>query len=632
MSNNKKYSAQFRVLLNDRYGRPDGFWGAKYRIINLDDGSILVSDKITDKKGFTLFINSVKPMKFRLELENLSKGKNIYEIPTFKVNDSEVLTTDKIELKTVLVEKGYLRVLFKDPFGNLLNKEKFSYRFSSKLVNDNSNTILSDWQNLVELGYTDTFSTEKGFLISSNKNSKINEFRQIILNRPYIDVELQHKETKVSTKFEARVIPYGSDKRYRSIEIDKHALAAITKPKDEKSVGLVDELKFARNIRIKIARFKGQTIIARRADNGKLFDSSLKEKNAINWQDGQEVTFKVPARYKGNLVITLQKNGKIIGNLNIGALDTRVYKSNEIPEELKMVQEPLAVKESPEPKISPTEYALYCINLSLTGVSKKTYNLDDIKDPKKCSDKELKAIVNGIMSSFWFDAGFWPIFSTITISAPIDLAQRVKFVENGLKPFFKMAGVIASEAKFVIKQLSNKTTAMFFMGLVSLQSHFNYTKMKNASKQILNSVIEKSVRPKVTMGGVLKGSIVGFVIGAVAETVEWWSQEDSQKDITDLMSAILGVAVKAIVCSLMVSLVASLIAGPVGVVLAIGIVVGLIVSIFLEWLDAKFSLTANLKSFVNHIQDTIATTLTNAVNVSNRLFGTSITLPSWIYN
>lgn len=66
----------------------------------------------------------------------------------------------------------------------------------------------------------------------------------------------------------------------------------------------------------------------------------------------------------------------------------------------------------------------------------------------------------------------------MTVSAPIDLAQRVKFVENGLKPFFKMAGVIASEAKFIIKQLSNKTTAMFFMGLVSLQSHFNYTKMK----------------------------------------------------------------------------------------------------------------------------------------------------------
>lgn len=632
MPSNKKYSAQFRVLLNDRYGRADGFWGAKYRIVNLNDGSILVSDKVTDKNGFTLFINSVKPMKFRLELENLSKGNKIYEVATFKVMDSEVTTGDTIQLKTVLIEKGYIRVLFKDPFGNLLNKEKFFYRFKSKLINDQSNNILSDWQSLVEPGYTDTFSTEKGFFISSNTNSKINEFRRIILNRPYIDVELQHKETKISTKFESRVIPYGSDKRYRSIEIDKHSLAAVTKPKDEKSVGLLDELKFARNIRIKISRFKGQTIIAKRADNGKLFDSGLKEKNAINWQDGQEVTFKVPARYKGNLIISLQKNGKIIGNLNIGALDTTNYKSNQIPKELKLVQEPLAVKETSTPKISTTDYALFCVDLKLSGVSKKTYSLDDMKDPKRCSDKELKAIVNGIMSSFWFDAGFWPIFSTMTISGPIDLGQRVKFVENGLKPFFRLAGVIGSEAKFVIKQLSNKTTAMFFMGLVSFQNHFNYTKMKNSSKQILNSVIEKNARPTVTMGGVVKGSIVGFVIGAVAETVEWWSQEDSQKDVTDLMSAILGVAVKAIVCSLMVALVASLIAGPVGVVLAIGIVVGLIVSIFLEWLDAKFSLTANLKSFVNHIQDTIATTLSNAVNVSNKLFGTSIVVPSWIYN
>lgn len=38
------------------------------------------------------------------------------------------------------------------------------------------------------------------------------------------------------------------------------------------------------------------------------------------------------------------------------------------------------------------------------------------------------------------------------------------------------------------------------------------------------------------------------------------------------------------------------------------------------------------ENFLNHIQDTIATTLSNAVNVSNKLFGISIVVPSWIYN
>lgn len=129
----RPYKAKFRILLKDRYAQSVGFWGAKYRIVYSDGGEApLITNKAASKDGYTVLIESKKPMKFRLELLNLSEGENIYEIPTYNVANSEVETTLNTNIRSVQVEKGFFQMKIEDPFGNKLDKNKFEYKIISK--------------------------------------------------------------------------------------------------------------------------------------------------------------------------------------------------------------------------------------------------------------------------------------------------------------------------------------------------------------------------------------------------------------------------------------------------------------------------------------------------------------------
>lgn len=162
----RPYKAKFRILLKDRYAQSVSFWGAKYRIVYSDGGEApLITNKAASKDGYTVLIESKKPMKFRLELLNLSEGENIYEIPTYNVANSEVETTLNTNIRSVQVEKGFFQMKIEDPFGNKLDKNKFEYKIISKEKDKNGNLlILKDWSNLKEPGYTHILSIKKGLI------------------------------------------------------------------------------------------------------------------------------------------------------------------------------------------------------------------------------------------------------------------------------------------------------------------------------------------------------------------------------------------------------------------------------------------------------------------------------------
>ena len=175
-------------------------------INSIKNGGItpLITNKAASKDGYTVLIESKKPMKFRLELLNLSEGENIYEIPTYNVANSEVETTLNTNIRSVQVEKGFFQMKIEDPFGNKLDKNKFEYKIISKEKDKNGNLlILKDWSNLKEPGYTHILSIKKGLI---NFDSSIDVFRSLFYTRPYVDIFLRHKATKVETRKEERLI------------------------------------------------------------------------------------------------------------------------------------------------------------------------------------------------------------------------------------------------------------------------------------------------------------------------------------------------------------------------------------------------------------------------------------------
>lgn len=629
----RPYKAQFRILLKDRYAQSVGFWDAQYRIVYSDGGEApLITNKRTSKEGYTAIIESKTPMKFRLEVYN--KNEQQYEIPTYEVKNSEVETALKPTIKSVQVEKGFFQLKILDPFGNKLDKNKFEYKIVSKEKDKNGNLlVLRDWSNLKEPGYTHVLTVKKGLI---NLDSSIDIFRSLFYTRPYVDVYLRHKSTKLETKKEERLIAFGSDKSCREWKLDNNSLGAMTKPKDMQSVALVQDLKFARDIKVLLSLKKGRTYIAKREDKGTLFSNSLKETSFINWQDGQQIAFKVPARYKGKILITAKggaEDGKVFEIINIGALDSKNYKASEKPLEITIVKQPLVDgKQTKKQEFNENEYVQYCIDMGYAGASKKL-NLDDLKDPKKCTDQELKGIWQSLKSSFNFDnsATWWNVSAGVVAGA-LDVQKRVKLVDHFFKPFFNVMGVAASNAVFIIKNLGNHN-GLFFIGAIRGRAYFHLAKFAKSAKDVLIQRLPKEQVFDFSVKGTVKGSFIGLIVGGGVELQKWLAQEKNQRDVTDLLANLTGMAIKTIIGTWLGVLLVSLIVGggPIGVVIAVGVLVGVAIGWLLDYLDEKFNMTDNIKQLYNHLQSCTQNTIVEMVSNANKIFGLSYTLPSWLF-
>lgn len=629
------YKAKFRIVLKDRYAQSVGFWGAKYRIVDSEGGSSAVycTDQVADKDGFTIDVLSNVAKKYRLELINLNEGGN-YEIPTYDVSQSEVKTALVPAVKTVQVEKGFFRMRIIDPFGNHLDKYKFEYKIVSKEKDKNGSLIvLKDWSDLKEPGYTHVLTVKKGFI---NFDSSIDIFRSLFYTRPYVDVYLRHKLTKLETKKEERIIAYGSDKAMREWKLDKNALSATTKPQEEKSKAKIQELRFSRDIKVLLSLKKGRTYVAKREDGLKLFTNEFKETNAVNWQDGQQITFKVPGRYNGKILISVKDgkdNGKLIDIINIGALDSKVYKSSEVPKEIKLIKQPLSNgKASQTQDFNKNEYVQYCINMDYTGAN-KTITLDDMKDPSKCTEKEFKNIWQSIKSTFSFDnsATWWNISAGV-VGASLDVSKRISIVDKFFIPFFNVLGVAATQAKFIIRNIGNHN-GLFFIGSIVGRAHFNLKLFSKNAKDVLTARLPKEQMFDFSPKAAIKGSFIGIVVGGTVEIQKWMQNENNQKDITDLLANLTGMAVKTVIGTWLTVLLVSMLltGGPVGLVIAVGVVVGIAIGWMLDYLDEYFGMTDNLKTLYNHLQSCTQNTLQDIVNKGNQLFGLNYTLPSWFY-
>ena len=631
----RPYKAKFRILLKDRYAQSVGFWGAKYRIVYSDGGEApLITNKAASKDGYTVLIESKKPMKFRLELLNLSEGENIYEIPTYNVANSEIETTLNTNIRSVQVEKGFFQMKIEDPFGNKLDKNKFEYKIISKEKDKNGNLlILKDWSNLKEPGYTHILSIKKGLI---NFDSSIDVFRSLFYTRPYVDIFLRHKATKVETRKEERLIAFGSDKSIRQWKLDENSLSAITKPKDQKSIALVNELKFSRDIKVLFSLEKGRTYIAKREDKGSLFTHALKESSFINWQDGQQISFKVPARYRGKIIITAKDgvdNGKIIETINIGALDSKNYKSTEKPLEIKIIKQPLVDGgKTKKQEFNDNEYVQYCIDMGYVGANKK-FNLEDLKDPKKCTDREFKGIWQSLKSTFSFDnsATWWNVSAGV-IASSLDVSKRVSIVDKFFKPFFNVMGVAASQAIFIIKNLGNHN-GLFFIGAIRGRAYFHLAKFAKSSKDILIQRLPREHVFDFSPKGTVKGSLIGLIVGGGIELRNWLGQEKNQRDVTDLLGNLTGMAIKTIIGTWIGVILVSMIigGGPIGVIIAVGLVVGIGVAWVLDALDEIFNITGSIRDLYNHLQSCTQNTIFEMVNNGNKLLGFNYTLPSWLF-
>ena len=627
------YKAKFRIVLKDRYAQSVGFWGAKYRIVDSTGGvnKTFISNATTDKNGFTVEVTTPTPKSLRLELINLSEGADIYEVPTYNVADSEVKTDTKATVKTVQVEKGFFKMKITDPLGKMLNQFLFNYKVVSKEKDKNGKLIvLKDWSVFKEPGFTDLITVKKNLI---SFDSSIDVFKALFYTRPYVDVYLRHNVTRLETHKEERIIAFGSDKKFREWRMNQNAVAALTQPKVEKSKGLVSELKFSRSIKILLSLKKGRTYIAKREDNGKLFTFDLKETNAINWQDGQQITFKVPGRYKGKVIITAKggkENAKVFEVINIGALDAKNYKANEEPKEIKLIKQPIVKSNGgSSQKFNNNEYAQYCIDMGYTG-SNKNLSLDDLKDPKKCTDKEFKSIWSSIKETFSFDnTETWWNVSVGVVDATLDVGKRTSIVNRFFIPFFIMLRIGAPHARFIIRNIGN-STGLFFMGFIGARSNFNPSNFMRHSRSILTMRLPAEEMFDFNPKAAVKGSVVGLIVGAGLELQKWLSAEENQKDVTDLLANLTSMVVKTVIGTWVTVLLVSLIAsgGPVGVIIAVGLVVGIAVGMLIDAFDDYIDLTGKVRDFFNHMERYSQNTLKNMVDNGNKLLRLDYVLPS----
>ena len=646
-SKNMSFTAKFIIRYRHQAGHWANFDGAKYRIVAAS-GKVLKENLITSSAGETIVISTEKSEDVRVELFNIKT--NTYDIPTFAVKNCTENTREKTSTKPVNVEKGYIQVKFTAPKAINLDKN-LKYHFEFKPTGEKGIVTLS---NRLKSGLTNTYTTEPSDLLDGGYPKQVKaKFTKLFTDvSPLARVHLKvvkkdgKESNEISTTFAPRVIPIGSKFHYREISLEKVFWEDKSEDASKQSRTIAQRLTEYRKVVVSISRAAGTTYQIERKDLGGIIAPNLNLQNAVTWQDGKEITIRIPKKFKGILIIKNFKSKKTIAIINVAKFPNEnetisfgqskfvLPKPPSSGAKKLMEDAQKGVKDAPQQK---AEFLTYTISTNCNDQKfREKYDLEDLKT---CSDREFATIVNAIFTNFVWDNGVVPLFSA-AVTGTRDAAKnafRDDYINKYLIPFFKNIGVAAKDILIAVKT-QNKTLILFFLGLSHLRYQFNMNAIRHLKKKMLMNNIP--VKDPITWKSIKAGVLIGFFIVATSEVIEHLSSEKANRDWTNLIAILIGAAVKTVIGTILTTLLTSalltLVSGitaPFIFVLGVGLVLGIAIGILIDNIDAYYlNFTGGIKYLLNEIQDCFAVNIKKLIESISRISGLNYTVPNWLLN
>ena len=300
-------SGTFKLEYKNSSGRHE-FVGANYRIVD-KRGRVLRTGK-TNKDGETEAATVKKGEPIYIELKDLSTNTLESASPRKKMG----YTLNKSgQRATVLVSNCYFQAKL---MANKWVNFKKPWRYEVIFQGDNNKKITLKGI-LDKEGKTEIYDSQKIPMAKSHEGTAIARFKELVeSNEPNVKMVFIEPITGERFVDSKRVIPIGSDKRYREFQIQ--LTPSTTKIYSEKSSVQLQEQKQRRTIILDIDMTDGATYTITR-ENKKFFDNKLAETKKSSFKDGTPHTVYIPKKYNGKLL--LREGSKTIATFPLETLD-----------------------------------------------------------------------------------------------------------------------------------------------------------------------------------------------------------------------------------------------------------------------------------------------------------------------
>lgn len=593
----KNVSGTFKLEYKNSSGRHE-FVDANYRIVD-KRGRVLRTGK-TNKDGETEAATVKKGEPIYIELKDLST--NTWESASPRKKMGYTLTKSG-QKATVLVSNCYFQAKL---MANKWVNFKKPWRYEVIFQGDNNKKITLKGI-LDKEGKTEIYDSKKMPMAKEHENTAIARFKDLVESRQP-NVKMVFIEPITGERFvdSKRVIPIGSDKRYREFQIQ--LTPSTTKIYSEKSSVQLQEQKQRRTIILDIDMTAGATYTITREDNEKFFDNKLAETKKSSFKDGTPHTVYIPKKYDGKLL--LKKGDKTIAIFPLEALDP-YKKTPPIVFCLSNKSTPIS-----KPKISPNninELELMMWHFETkASLAEGSYTFDR---ESKGSTNDLRKIANTIFGSIAFDGIVLPTVGEVQNALKMN---NRGFIYDALRKL-KVGKDKQEVLKFYIKKSKTGANMIVFKGYSGLRSFLTGTRygidnMKVGMIASASSVyaaassagLGAAAKTTVSTAGKSLGGI-GFGIVAAFEIAEWLTTDDPFNNWSDLWIGLGSGAIKAVIATAAGLAVGGLLiagsaaAAPAIAVIGIGIIAVVGISFGLEWLDRKYEITDRAKGYINEL-------------------------------
>ena len=589
-------SGTFKLEYKNSNGRHD-FIDAHYRIVD-KRGRVLRTGK-TNEDGKTESATIKKGEPIYIELRDLSTNTWESASPRKKMGYTP---TKSGQSATVLVSNCYFQAKL---MANKWVNFKKPWRYEVVFQGDNNKKIRLKGT-LDKEGKTKIYDSQKMPMAKNHEYIAIARFEELaISSQPNVEIVFIEPITGERFTDSKRVIPIGSDKKYREFQIQ--LTPSTTKVYSEKSTVQLQEQKQRRTIILDVDITAGATYTVTREDNKKFFDNKLAETKKSVFKDGTPHTVYIPKKYNGKVL--LKKGSKTIATFPLEALDPNdtnapiifclSNKSTSIPKRKVSTN-----------GIDETEPMMWHFQTK-ESLAEGLYEFDE---KSKGSTNDLKKIANTIFGSIAFDGVLLP---TVGEAQNALKANNRSFIYDA----FRKLKVNADDddlkrLRFAVKKSKNGKMIITFKGWSGLRSFINNTHyaLNNAKVGMISAAATINAAIDAGSYGIAGATTVkaagrslggfGFALVATFEIAEFMLSDDPLNNWSDLYVSLGMSAVKTVLATAVgVAFGAIAVASGVGIVVIVaGIGAAVLTSFALEYVDRKYNVTKKAQNIVNYLE------------------------------
>jgi len=590
-------SGTFKLEYKNSNGRHD-FIDAHYRIVD-KRGRVLRTGK-TNEDGKTESATIKKGEPIYIELRDLSTNTWESASPRKKMGYTP---TKSGQSATVLVSNCYFQAKL---MANKWVNFKKPWRYEVVFQGDNNKKITLKGT-LDEEGKTKIYDSQKMPMAKEHENTAIARFEELVVSsQPNVEVIFIEPITGERFYDSDRVIPIGSDKKYREFQIQ--LTPSTTKVYSEKSTVQLQEQKQRRTIILDIDMTAGATYTVTREDNKKFFDNKLAETKKSVFKDGTSHTVYLPKKYNGKVL--LKKGSKTIATFPLEALDPNDTNA------------PIIFCLSNKKGGSSRENTLSIDKLSSTESIvwhfESKYNILDgtyVIKRNDMTDNEfevMKNVTRTLLASLAFDGVALPAAAEMKTALKNNNRQ---FIFDALKRL-SVGKESKDILKFTIRKSKTGKTLIIFKGYSGLRSFLTATTYSTNNIKVGIISTATDIKSASRAGGLSTAGLAtaktavkglggfGFALVATFDIAEFMLSDDPLNNWSDLYVTLGIDAVKTVIATAAGLIVGAIIIGSgIGiVVVAGGIAAAVLTSFALEAGDRKYNVTQKAQNMVNYLE------------------------------